>query len=177
MLLFYLTYRNNVEHREVSTLVKEKHLRGIIGEGIGIIPKTVRMDDSHNISLDLTLSEDFVSTDNLCKSGDYLEAELQGVELKVDGEKRLKICEASPLPITGWNCSFATPDTHTMNLIINTVKRDNSRGLIFKYAHDVKVHSFWSVSLVPILTLVIPILVAVIQTLLPPHTPGGNATK
>jgi hypothetical protein len=166
IVLLYLTYRISVEHREVSTLATEKHLRGFIEEGVGILPKRVRMGDSHSISFDLTLSKDFVSTDHLCRCSDYLEAELQAVELKVDGEKRLRICGTSPLPITGWNCSFPTPGWHTMHFMINVVKRDSSRSLIFMQKHAVKVESFLSGSWGSIFALIAPIFLTVLQYLL-----------
>jgi hypothetical protein len=165
--LLYLTYlRIDAEHRKSYTLAKEEHLRGFIEEGVGILPKRVRVGNSLSVSLDLTLSKDFVSTDHLCKSSDYLETELQAVELKVDGEKRVRICETSPLRIAGWNCSFPTSGTHTMNLLINVVKRDNSRHLVFMQNHTVKVDSLLSISWAPILALITPILATVVQTML-----------
>jgi len=165
-VLLYLTYLINVEHRKISTLVKEEHLRGVIEEGVGILPKRVRVGNSYNIPIDLALSKDFMSIYHRCKFGDYLEVELQGVELKIGGEKRLRICETSPLLITGWNCSFPTPGTHAMNLKISVVKRDNSRHLIFTHAHDVKVNSLLSISWVPVFTLITPILTSVVHSVL-----------
>ena len=166
IVLLYLMYRINVEHMEISTLATEKYLRGVIEKGVGILPKRVHVGDSHSISLDLTLSKDFVSTDHLCKCSDYLEAELQAVGLKVDGEKRLRICETSPLLITGWNCIFPSSGTHTMNLMINVVKRDSSRSLIFMQEHAVKVEGFLSGSGGSILALLTPFFLTIIQFLL-----------
>lgn len=166
ILLFYFAYHINAEYGKFYTFAKEEHLQGFIEEGVGILPKSVHIGDSHSISLDLKLSEDFTSCDNLCKSSDYLEAELQAVGLLFDGEKRLRISETSPLPVTTWNCRFAESGTHTINLMLYLVKPPRSRDLIFTQVYHVKVRSFLGVSLAPVLALVVPILAAVIQALL-----------
>lgn len=168
IVLLYLTYHIDVEHRKPCTLVKEGNLGGVIEEGVGILPKKVRVGYSYNIPLDLGLSKDFKKRphgDCSYTRGDCLEVELQGVELKIDGEKRLKICDASPLLTTTWNCSFPTSGNHAMNLMINVVKQDNSRHLIFTQAQDIEVSSLLSVSWAPVFTLVVPSLTAVMNAL------------
>jgi len=175
IVLFYLIYHFSTEDREVYTLVQERQLRGLIEEGMWILPRRVRSGGSHSMSLYLKLSDDFVNRacSGHCsyESGDYLEAELQAIELKVDAEKRrLKICETSPLPITTWNCSFPTPGWHTINLMINVVKqRDNSRDIVFAQQHDVKVDSFLNASIAPAFAIIIPVLIALVQAFLKGH--------
>ena len=145
-------------------------MRGLVEEGIVILPTEVREGESHSISLDLTLSKDFVKRalhiDDHYKSNDYLEAELQAPGLNVDGEKRLRIFEASPLPVISWTCHFPTSGIQTITLMIRVVKSDNSRHVIFMQRRNVKVDSFMNISWAPVLAIVTPILVAVAQGLL-----------
>jgi len=171
ILLLYLVFLTNVDYGKFYTIVKSNHLRSVIEEGVGILPKRVHMDDSYSISLDLTLSDDLMrrsSFENpLYKSNDYLEAEIRAVGLEVDGEKRVQIYETSQIPVTTWNCRFTESGTHTINLQIYSVKpHNNLRDLIFMHDHDVKVSSLLTVSSEPVLALVTSILVAVIQSLL-----------
>jgi hypothetical protein len=170
IVLFYLTYRINAGYRKPRTLIKEKHLRGLVDEGIVILPTEVREGGSHSISLDLTLSKDFVKRaldiDDCYKSKDHLEAELQAPGLNVDGEKRLRIFEASPLPVISWTCHFPTSGTQTITLMIRVVKLDNSRHVIFMQRRNVKVESFMNISWMPVLAIVTPVLIAVAQVLL-----------
>jgi hypothetical protein len=170
IVLFYLTYRTNAEYRKPCTLVEEKHLRGLVEEGIAILPAEVREGESHSISLDLTLSKDFVKRalhiDDRYKSNDHLEAELQAPGLNVDGEKRLRIFEASPLPVISWACHFPTSGTQTITLMIRVVKLDNSRHVIFMLRHNIKVDSFMNISWMPVLAIVTLVIIAVAQVLL-----------
>jgi len=177
-VLFYLTYYySNIERKKFFTLAEGGHLQGLIEEGVWILPKKVRENDSHTVSLELKLSKDFLkrgshvneqrSRNNFsCTSSDYLEAELQAVGINVDDQKRLRICENSLLPITTWSCSFTKSGIHTMNLMISIVTPDNSRRLIFMQNHAVNVDSFLSISWAPIVTLVTPILIVIVQVLL-----------
>ena len=172
VVLSYLIYHFNAEDQKVYTLAEEKQLRGLIEEGMWILPRRVRVGDSHSISLYLKLSNDFVSRacSGNCsyESGDYLEAELQAIELKVDTDKkRLKVCETSPIPITNWNCSFPTPGWHTINLMINVVKQiDNSRDIVFAQQHNVKVESLLNASIAPMVAIITPVLIALVQAFL-----------
>ena len=173
-VLFYLTYHINVDYKNFYTLIREKHLRRLIEEGLVILPKKVRVDTSHNISLELKLAADFIGRaskiDYPYKSTDYLETELQGVGLNVDGEKRLRIYETSPLPITTWSYSFIKSGIQTITLLITVVKTpDNSRDVVFTQKREVNVDSVLSniiASWVPAFALITPILVVVVQTLL-----------
>ena len=132
--------------------------------GIALLPNRVHVGDSHNILLDLKLSENVVQgASNVvesCAGGKYLEADLQAAGLKVDGDKRLRICATSPIPTTTWNCSFPTSGTQTINLLlsINNVPND-TRQVIFIYKHKIWIDDFLSVSWKPILALMTPILV------------------
>lgn len=176
IVLFYLAHRITAEYGKFYTLEPEEHLQGFIEEGVAILPKKVRIGDSYSVPLDLTLSECFKSgfyhhTNGRHhykrRSSDYLEAELQAVGLKVDGEKRVQIYETSQIPLTTWNCRFVESGTHTINIMIHLVKSyNNSRNLIFSKTHDVKVSSLLAASLLPALTLVVPIVVVVVQALL-----------
>lgn len=172
ILLFYLTcHYISAEHRKPYTLATGEHLQGLIEEGVGILPARVRVGDSHHIPLDLTFSKDFVErcshVEDPHASGEYLEAELKGVGLEVDSEKRLRICETSPLPVTTWNCRFSKSGTHTINLFINLVTPPNNlRHLIFMHHDTVKVNSLFSISWAPIVAFITPILVIMMQVLL-----------
>lgn len=170
IILFYLTYRVNAGYTKPCTFVEEKHLRGLVKEGVVILPTEVREGESHSISLDLTLSKDFMKralhSDDHYKSDDYLEAELQAPGLNVDGEKQLRIFETSPLPVILWTCHFPISGIQTITLVIRVVKVDHSRHVIFMQRRKVKVDSFMSISWAPVLAIVTPVLVAVAQGLL-----------
>jgi hypothetical protein len=170
VILFYLTYHINIGYRKPRSLVKEKHLRGLVDEGVVILPTEVRAGESHDISLDLTLSKGFVKrasdTDDRYKSNDYLEAELQAPGLNVDGEKRVRIFETSSLPILSWTCHFPSSGIQTITLMLRVVKADTSRHVIFMHRRNVKVDSLLSISWAPVAMLITPILAAVVQVLL-----------
>ena len=147
-MLLYLTY--------LIKLVKEEHLRGVIEEGVGILPKRVRVGDSHSVSLDLTFSKDFATRDSHAdcsyKSSDYLEAEIQTIGLDVGSENRLKCCETSSLPTTTWIFSFKQSGIHSINLLISVIRPpDQSRDVVFMHQHTVKVDNFLSISRGPCL--------------------------
>ena len=164
IVLFYLVYHVNAGYGKSFTFVEGQHTRGVIKDAVYIQPKCVNKGDSYNIPLDLTISEDFSGYYLSKTSSDYLEAELQAVGLEVDGEKQVRIYETSQIPLTTWNCRFAESGIHAINFMIHLVKpSNNSRSLIFSQTHDVKVRSFLSASLLPVLTLIIPILVVVLQ--------------
>lgn len=173
-VLFYLTYHINVDYKNYYTRIREKHLPRLIEEGIAILPKKVRVDTSHSISVELKLAKDFLGrsskTEYPYKSSDYLEAELQGVALNVDGEKRLRVYETSPLPIITWSYSFVKSSIQTITLMMTVVKTlDNSRDVVFTQKNEVYVDSVLNnlvISWVPALALITPILVVVVQTLL-----------
>ena len=170
IVLFYLAYRINAERRKPYTLVEEKHLRGFVEEGVGILPEKVREGESHSISLDLTLSKGFVKrashVEDHHTSSDYLEAELQAPGLTIDGEKRSRVHETSPLPVITWTCHFPTSGIQTINLLIRVIKPDNSRHVIFMQRRNIKVDSFMNISWAPALAIITPILIAVVQILL-----------
>lgn len=171
IILFYLAYRINVGYGNLSTCALGEHSQGVIETGVWTLPKRVRANDTHSSSFDVTFSDNFIaraSSGNYpYKSSDYLEAEIQAVGLDVRAEERLRISETSPLPTTTWVYSFTKSGINTINLKINVVKPPhNLRDVIFMHEHNVKVDSFLSVSLVPVLTLIVPILVVVVQALL-----------
>jgi hypothetical protein len=178
ILLFYLTcHYIFAEHRQFYTLATGEHLQGLIEQGIWLLPKRVRENESHTVSLELKFSEDFLergsqvneqrSRNNLsCTSSDYLEAEIRAVGLNVDGEKRRRICENSPLSVTNWSCAFTKSGVHRMNLTINTVTPDNPSRLIFMQHHTVKVDNLLSVSWAPIVAFTSPMLAIVVQVVL-----------
>jgi len=165
IVLFYLVYHIKAQYS--YTFAEGEHLRGMVEKGVGILPKRVHVGDSHSIPLDLTLSEGFASGGHLGKSNEYLEAELKAVGLEFDGEKRVRILEGSPLSVIIWNCRFVESGNYTIDFLLHLVKpSNNSRHLIFSHTHDVNVTSILSVSGAPVLALVVPIVVAVVQALL-----------
>lgn len=179
LVLFYLTYYyTKIERKGASTHIKKGALQGLVEEAVFVLPQKVREDDSHFIWLELKPSEDFVKRGALINergshenspysSGDYLEAELQGVGLTVDGEKQLKVGETSPLPITTWSCSFTKHGIQRLNLMLSVVNpTDNTKQLLFILNHDVCVDSFLTMSWAPIVALVAPILAVLVQVLL-----------
>jgi len=170
ILLFYLTLHINAEYANFYTFADGKLLPNFIDEGVGILPTRGHIGDSYIIPLDLKLNDVFV------KSGDYLEAELQAAGIEVKDKNQLRVNAASPVPVTAWNCRFAESGTHTLNLMIHAAKPNSSMGdLIFMQTQDVKVSSFLSASLVPILALVVPILAAVVQALIAFFLKGGTS--
>ncbi len=171
ILLFYLTcHYIFAEHRQFYTLATGEHLQGLIDEGVGILPARVRAGDSHSISLDLTLSKGFVKraspVEDYHASSDYLEAELQAPGLTVDGDKQSRVHEISPLPVITWTCHFSASGNQTINLLIRVIKPNNSRHLVFRHHHTVKVNSLFSISWAPIVAFITPFLVIVVQVVL-----------
>ena len=174
VVLLYLTYYyTKIERRGVYTRVEPEHLRGLVEEAVWLLPQKIRENDSRSIWLELKLSEDFmkracnVNESSLYSSGDYLEAQLQGVGLTVDGEKQMKICETSRLPVTTWSCSFTKRGIHTLNLKLSIVKpTDYMREPLFIQDHEVHVDSFLSISWAPIVVIIAPILALLVQVLL-----------
>ncbi|HXY88581.1 MAG TPA: hypothetical protein VEG44_09080 [Candidatus Acidoferrales bacterium] len=166
-VLLYLTYHIYVRYRTPFTVVEEKHLHGIVEEGIVILPKKVREGESHHIFLNLTLSKDFIKRashiDDRYRSNEYLEAELQAPGLIVDGEKRIRIFEDAPLPIISWTCHFPTIGIQKIAIMINLVKSDHSRRLIFMQRRDIKVDSLMNIAWMPALAVVTPVLIAIAQ--------------
>ncbi len=173
IVIFYLIQHQytNAERGKLRTLVKERRMRGLVEKGVGILPKEVHVNDSYCVPLSLRLSKSFLKRGSLenfrYDSNDYIEAELQGVGLEVDSDKRSKICEDSPLPITTWSCCFIKPGIQTITLTINAVKSsNNSRHVLFVQKHAVKVNSFRNISLAPALAIITPILITVLQAFL-----------
>ena len=175
IVLSYLIYNFTTEDRKTYTFAEGKQLRGLIEEAMWILPSRVRAGDSHSISLYVKLCDDFVSRacSGKCsyESSDYIEAELQAIELKVDADKKqLRICETSPIPITTWNCGFPAPGWHTINVMINVVKQiDNTKDTVFVQQHDVKVESLANVSVAPVIIGIAPLLITLAQTFLRSH--------
>ena len=175
VLLSYLIYHFITQDRKAYTLAEEGHLKGLIEKGVWILPKKVRVGDSHSISLYVELSNYFVNRpcSGKCsyEKGDSLEAGIQAVELKVDGhKKRFKIFESSPIPLTTWNCSFPTPGWHTINLTIDAVKQiDNVRDTVFAQEHKIKVDSSLNASTAPMLAIITPILLTIVQAYFKVH--------
>jgi len=171
-VLFYLIYDNNPKNKNLSTFVEEEHLQGVIDEGVWILPKKVRKDDTYGSSLDVTLSDSFKTKDSSAnypyKSRDHLEAEIQAIGLDVGGAERVRISETpSSLPTTTWIFSFKQSGVHTIHLKINVVSLpDYSRDVIFMHEHTVKVDSFLSVSSKPALVFIMPIILTVMRGLL-----------
>ena len=173
IVLLYLTYYyTKIERRGVSTHV-EPDLQGLVEEAVWLLPQKIREHDSRSVWLELKLSEDFmkracnVRESSLYSSSDYLEAQLQGVGLTVDGEKQMKICETSRLPVTTWSCSFTKRGIHTLNLILSIVKpTDNAREPLLIQDHEVHVDSLLTISWAPIVVLIAPILALLVQVLL-----------
>lgn len=170
ILLFYCTHYVN-KYGNFYTYLEGKNLRGLVEEGVAILPERVRAGESYRISFDVELSKDFTRRlsfmDDPYKSDSFLEAELQAPGLNIDSEKRLRIHETSSLPIITWTCHFPTSGIQTINLVINEIRLpDYSRHVIFMQEREVKVDSFLSISGELVLTVVTPILIAVAQVLL-----------
>lgn len=167
IVLLYLLYSIKVEQENVSTFAEGEHLRGFIEEGVGILPKRVRAGHSYHISFDLTPSKGFVKrashVEDHYASSEYLEAELQAPGLTVDGEKQSRVHETSPLPVITWTCYFSASGIQTINLLIRVIKPDNSRHLVFRQHHTVKVDNLLNISWAPMLAFISPILVALVQ--------------
>ena len=171
-VLLYLIYDNNPENKNFSTFVDEGHLQGVIDEGVWILPERVRKDDTYGSSLDVTLSDKFItkasSENNPYKSNDHLEAEIKAIGLDVGGAERLRISESSSsLPTTTWIFSFKQSGVHTIHLKINVISLpDQSRDVVFMHEHTVKVDSFLSISSKPVLAFIMPIILTVMRGLL-----------
>jgi hypothetical protein len=172
IMLLYLTYYFiNIERGKSSTRI-ESCLQGPIEGAVWVLPKKVRENESHPLWLVVKPSEDFTkrgSDENKSAnytSSDYLEAELQGVGLAVDGPRQVKILETSPLPVATWSCAFTKAGVQTINLLVKVVKHPNNKTqLLFMLNHEVHVASFLTISLAPIIALIGPILVVLVQVL------------
>jgi len=173
IVIFYLVRRQYISAKRgrLQTFVKEQHVRDFVENGVGILPREVHVNDSYCVPLSLKLSKDFIKRSSLenfrYDKTDYIEAELQGAGLEVGSNKRCKICEDSPLPITIWSCCFTKPGTQTITLMINAVKSsDDSRHVFFVQKHTVKVNSFRNTTLPPTVAIMTPVLITMLQAFL-----------
>jgi len=148
---------------EISAPILQERL---ITDGVAILPRSVPVGSSCNVMIDFDLSKYVcenaaTNADACCRQ---LEVELQAAGITVDGEKRLRLCPDSPLPIGIWNCYFPNTGHNTVNVILREVKSprnasgstsDTAREVIFVHKTDVKVYGLFAGSSLAFLTLVI----------------------
>jgi hypothetical protein len=144
---------------------------------VALLPQRVRVDSSHALFFSTKLSSDFINRNKVVKNGaqitgsekpvDRLEIELQADGLTFDGAKQVTIRESSEVTSTAWNCSFPKSGVQTINIVLNAVSDSGgNKRPIFIHKHKVTVDSLFTVSWLPILVAVIPILTALIGVLL-----------
>lgn len=143
---------------------------------VALLPKRVRLNSSHTIFVCTQLADEFVSRGKAARgvaqirgskdAAYHLELELQGSGIKFDRAKHATIREGQDVTTTAWTCSFASPGVQTINIILNRVgSYDSDKRPMFFHRHVVTVDNFFTVTWLPILAAIIPILTAFIAAL------------
>lgn len=149
--------------KETYQLIPEaRRLQPYITHAVCILPKKGRVGNTHPLLLDFDFSEKYKSA---CEdpTAKHLEVELQAAGLKVDGERRIKLCPSSSLPSSIWSCCLSSTGEHTISLILSVVSprtppSQETKDVIFYLEHTIHVEGLLSASWLPILTIVLSAL-------------------
>ncbi len=158
---------------ETYQLIPEaRHLRPYFIQVVCILPKKGRVGNTHPMLVDFDLSENYKSP---CEdaAAKHLEVELQAAGLKVDGERRVKLCPSSSLPSSIWSCCLSSTGEHDISLIFSVVSPQTqllqeTKDVIFHLEHTIHVKGLLSASWLPMLTITLSALstvAAVVQAL------------
>jgi len=163
IVCFLLGYQASVDVAPIYSSVEEPLLRKIVTGGLGLLPIRVASGSSHNIRLQFTFSATCGHHDTEAESveaaAEYVEAEVQAAALKVDGEKRLRLCDTSPLPATTWNCQFLESGAHTLNLIVSEIySATETRNVVFAFEHKFKVKGAVMTSVQPVVAITLSLV-------------------
>lgn len=149
LVCFLLGYKVWLEKSKVTT---EVGATDSCVSGEGLLPNKIRVGESHNISVNFGYSR--------CSRGCRYEAELKAVGAKKDCEAQ-ELCESSPVRGTTWNCTFDKVGNQTVNLVLNKIRPDSVREVIFRHPHDINVEGRFVASLQPAVAVIVSALSAV----------------
>ncbi len=162
IICFFLGYQASIDITPMHAFISEPLLHRLVRGGLGILPKKVALGTSHNISFRFTFSEvcgDESIVRDASKQREYVEAELQAAALKIDTEKRLKLCDTSPLPASTWNCHFPESGKQTLNLILSEVNpATDTRNVVFTFTHTVSIKGALTSSIQPVCAITLSII-------------------
>jgi hypothetical protein len=162
IISFLLGYQASVDASPIYASVEEPLLYRFVKSGLGIFPKKVALGSSQNIILRFAFSDKCGTHSNPVPAGscnEYVEAELQAAALKVDGDKKLRLYDTSPLPVSLWNCQFPESGTQIVNLIISEVNSaTDTRSVVFTFEHTIKIKGALIASVQPVVAITLSIV-------------------
>jgi hypothetical protein len=157
IVTFWLGYQASVDITPLHTSVEEPLLHKWINGARGIFPKKVALGSSQNIAFTFNFSDarNYGATlENKNIRDEFVEAELQAAALKVDSDKRIRLCDISSLQTSTWNCHFPAAGVQTLNFIISEVNSArNTRNVIFTFTYMVRIKGALIASLQPLLAI------------------------
>lgn len=162
ILSFFLGYQASRDIAPIYESVEEPLLHKFVKSGLVILPTKVALGSSHNIIFRYAFSPSCVL--QLHKkpneaSKEYVEAELQAAAIKVDGEKKLRLCGTSPLPISTWNCQFQERGTQMLSLTLREVDAAaETQNVVFAFEHSVKIRGRLTASVEPVVAIMTSML-------------------
>ncbi|MGZ4846792.1 MAG: hypothetical protein ACXV3D_02805 [Halobacteriota archaeon] len=159
---FLLGYQASINITPIYAAVQDPLLHRFITSGRGVLPNRVALGSSHNIILQFVFSNACSSPQDAGSnraSDEYVEAELQAAAVKVDGEKRLRLCDTSPLPVSTWSCHFTESGRQTLNLIISEIDATTkTQNVVFTFEHKVDIKGALITSVQPVIAIMISTL-------------------
>jgi len=162
IVTFWLGYQASLDQLPLLTSVEEPLLHKWVNNGRGILPKKVALGSSHNIAFAFTFSDARNRTPIVQKEDtrdEFIEAELQAAALKVDSDKRLRVCNISPVQTNTWNCYFPESGVQTLNFILSEVNPvTDTRNVIFTFVHTVRIKGALITSLQPLLAITLTMI-------------------
>jgi hypothetical protein len=139
-----------------------RRLPPYITQAVCILPEKGRVGNTHPLLLDFDFSENYKSP---CEdpAAKHLEVELQAAGLKVDGERRVKLCPSSSLSSSIWSCCLSSTGEHEISLIVRVVSpqtelSQETKDVIFHVEHTIHVKGLLSASWGPLLTITLAAL-------------------
>lgn len=140
------------------------HSDNLIQEIVCVLPRRVHVNESHDVLMEFTLSEQEGSVipgkTDVIEHDAHFEAELRTAGVSVD--KKMRLFAISNISTCIWNCYFQNKGNLTVNLILSSVRSTEIKDVIFAYKHDIKVDSAFSASVQPIITIGVSILSAIV---------------
>jgi hypothetical protein len=139
-----------------------RRLPPYITQAVCILPEKGRVGNTRPLLLDFDFSENYKSP---CEdpAAKHLEVELQAAGLKVDGERRVKLCPSSSLSSSIWSCCLSSTGEHEISLIVRVVSpqtelSQETKDVIFHVEHTIHVKGLLSASWGPLLTITLAAL-------------------
>jgi hypothetical protein len=132
--------------KPIEVSIEDPHLSVFIQEVSVIVPTHVRINESHDIIMEVSLNKPLEPA-TLAEKGiafpEYFETELRAAGITVDSEKLMLLDSTSPAPTSIWNCAFQNPGVQTVLLKLSTV---NPPKQIITREHTIKVDTTFNLS-------------------------------